>query len=812
MGFMFSKRAFFSSLLLGVVSIAMTKLVVAFEFPPVSITIHGCYMPPIMAAMAYGRRGALAAGLPLGIVFPLILWPSNGWANVAAMGYFFSWYYWGGWASECRLRAPARWNHPWAVLLTSIVALNILLLVLYPLALSFNPAPWAPGSAQSIPGEILRAIAVKESVMLLIVFALADALMLCRFVQHAMGLPVRPEARLNAAVIVFSLLTGLVLWAGLVALDCALTQEGPVRLWSWNIHSLLALMVISGGSLIAGGQAARYLERRLASEDRLVATMGERDGLIENMEKLVAERTRSLQLEINERQQAEALLRKQEAELKQNSVELTKEKERAEAASWAKGKFLASMSHEIRTPLNAVLGYAQLLSRDVTLSPAQRHAAEVINRSGDHLLSLINDILEMSRIESGRANVEAAPVDVIALFDNLHSIFLLRAQEKGLRLSFTVAKTVPRQVSVDARKLRQILFNLLSNAVKFTVSGCVDLKAEYLSDGTLRIAVCDTGPGIAAGEQEGLFQPFVQARAGRDSRQGTGLGLAISYGFARMMNGNLTVRSEAGAGSEFILAIPAPVSAGSCEIVPSRRAVVGIAPDSARPRILVAEDQPESSALMLELLGGAGLDVSVAADGASAVAACAERLPDLVWMDMNMPVMDGLEATRRIRAAHGPKKPVILALTAATFPEDQQRFQDAGCNGFMGKPFRETDLFEMMEKFVGVRFVWAGVTESGSADKQAVRERVGEAFGLEGMRQRVAALPEDAVKRLREASDAGDLAEVAQVAATLPDVELGRHLTELSNAYALEKVIVLLRDDRTGRENQNGTHPGDGQL
>ena len=355
----------------------------------------------------------------------------------------------------------------------------------------------------------------------------------------------------------------------------------------------------------------------------------------DHLEELIVERTGEL-----ERISKEAERLQHEAESARNGaidalqearrmeVSYLNAKDAAEAANRAKSEFLASMSHEIRTPLNAVLGYAQLLARDQRLAPDQLRAVQVINRSGSHLLALISDILDMSRIESGRSTAHPEDFDLRDLLDNLKSLFLIRARDKRLDLSLDVADVLPQFVRSDQRMLRQIMMNLLSNAVKFTTRGSVEILADKV-EGQLTISVRDSGPGIAAEDLAQLFQPFVQVRAGRGQHEGSGLGLAISRGFARTIGGDIMAASEVGHGSNFTVRIPLVVAERSTRMASSGREVIGLAPGSVPPRILIAEDHLDNQRLLCDLLGAAGLEVRAVHDGAAAVECCREGI--LTW-------------------------------------------------------------------------------------------------------------------------------------------------------------------------------------
>jgi polar amino acid transport system substrate-binding protein len=490
-----------------------------------------------------------------------------------------------------------------------------------------------------------------------------------------------------------------------------------------------------------------------------------------------------LRREVDRRRAIEDALRANQDKLEQARSEALRLSHAANAANAAKSEFLASMSHEIRTPLNAVLGYAQLLTRDPVLGQQQRKAAETINRSGEHLLALINDILEMSRIEAGHSTCDAEDLDLPALLDNLKSLFQLLAQDKRLSLTVELDAGVPRFVRTDQRKLRQILFNLLSNALKFTISGGVVVTGAW-RDGTLTIAVRDSGPGLTADDLAMLFRPFVQTRAGQRRGEGSGLGLALSRGFARILGGDLSAASTPGAGSTFTLAIPAAPAGAVGRRQPSRRQVTGLAPGQPAPSVLIAEDHAASRELLAQVLRAMGCEVRAVEDGAAAIAACAQRRPDLVWMDIDMPGTDGLAATRAIRAQAAPP-PVIVALTAAAFDADRQRILASGCDEVMNKPYREEELFGTMERLLGIRFVWT---------EPAPERPAAEVHGPD-LRAGLAALPAADRESLRAAVITGDIGAIAALAAAWADRDLAAGILALAEAYALDRLDALLADD-----------------
>ncbi len=466
--------------------------------------------------------------------------------------------------------------------------------------------------------------------------------------------------------------------------------------------------------------------------------------------------------------------------LREAETELNRAKEAAERANRAKSDFLASMSHEIRTPLNAVLGYAQVLARDPEITAAQRQAVQVINRSGEHLLQLINDILEMSRIEAGRNACDPEDFDLPLMLDNLRSLFLQRAVDKGLALAVSADPGLPRFIRADQRKLRQILINLLSNAVKFTRQGRVGLEITW-RDGHLLCAVSDSGPGLSALEIAELGQPFVQAEAGRKRGDGTGLGLAISFGFARLMGGSLTVASTPGSGSVFTLRLPVSLAVAAVR-QPPRMQAIGLVPGQRAPRLLVAEDHPDSRELLTTLLSSAGCEVEAVGDGIAAVETCRRSRPDLVWMDIDMPLMDGLRAAAAIRALPGTP-PVIVALSAAAFAEDRQRFLAGGCDDVASKPFNEETLFRLMERLLRVDFVWRDI------ETPATDIRIPDDAELHRL---VATIRHDDAQRLATMVVTGDVDAAQRLIDTMADQEVATHLRTLLATYQFDRLQALL--------------------
>ncbi len=411
---------------------------------------------------------------------------------------------------------------------------------------------------------------------------------------------------------------------------------------------------------------------------------------------------------------AEREQRRLEAIVADRTRDLATARDQAEAASHAKSAFLAAMSHELRTPLNGVIGYAQLLQGDARLAPDQRERLRIVHQSGEHLLRMINDVLDLAKIEAGKIELRPSPFALGELIDDVAAAHAPAAAAKRLAFQRDLAPDLPAWVEGDAQKLRQILDNLLGNAVKFTAKGSVTLRVRLagsdsplsaLNAHLLQFAVIDTGPGIAPADQARLFQPFEQARATRPAAPGTGLGLAISRALVERMGGTLAVRSDAGAGSTFSFSLPLPalVAPASAAAAP---AVTGY--EGPRRRVLIVDDHAINRSLLSDLLGPLGFLCTEAASGEAALAGLAaadEPWPDLAIVDLRMEGIDGLELTRRLRAQPRGAALRVLLTSASVISFNAPEARAAGCDDFLPKPFRSADLIAKLGALLAVRWI-----------------------------------------------------------------------------------------------------------
>ncbi|MBA3922187.1 MAG: response regulator, partial [Nostocaceae cyanobacterium] len=384
-------------------------------------------------------------------------------------------------------------------------------------------------------------------------------------------------------------------------------------------------------------------------------------------------------------------LREQNQQLQQEVLERRKAEAAATAVSQAKSQFVANMSHELRTPLNAILGFTQIMNRDRFLSSEQRENLRIINRSGEHLMELINDVLDLSKIEAGIISLHETSFDLYHLIDNLEETFQFKAEQKNLRLIFSVAADVPQYITTDQKKLRGCLINLLGNAIKFTDYGSVTLRVNYTPTHSLVFEVEDTGPGIANDEINQLFEAFVQTEVGMKSAEGTGLGLAITREFVQLMGGEIASRSVVGEGTTFKFNINIATADVSDIIIKPIRRVIGLEPNQPTYRILVVDDITENRLLLVKLLQPIGFEINEAENGIQAIELWESWQPHLIYLDTRMPVMDGVEATREIRAREckldvTTRRTAIIALTASAFETRRAEILAAGCDDFIRKP------------------------------------------------------------------------------------------------------------------------------
>ncbi|MGA0197519.1 MAG: ATP-binding protein, partial [Prochlorotrichaceae cyanobacterium] len=500
-----------------------------------------------------------------------------------------------------------------------------------------------------------------------------------------------------------------------------------------------------------------------------------------------------------------------ETKVKLRTEELEFAKDAADRANQSKSEFLSNMSHELRTPLNAILGFTQIMMRDSNLSPDQQENLDIISRSGEHLLELINDILDLSKIDAGRITLQSGSFDLYSLLNTLEKMLGIKANHKNLELIFDLSPNLPQYVCADANKLRQILINLLSNAIKFTHHGGITLRASYdtpfdveldtrsywdmthedltppnsSTQNLIKFEVEDTGIGIAPEELEDIFEPFVQTKTTENFVEGTGLGLAITRKFIDLMGGEIKIRSQLNQGTTVTFRLPVTLAqAEETQVAIPAKRFIKIDSDQ-NYRILIAEDRIESRHLLVKLLKPLGFEVQEAADGQSAIELWERWSPHLILMDMRMPIMNGYDATQYIKRHLKGQATIIIALTASAFSDDRSVILSAGCDDFLGKPFREAVLLEKISQHLGIRYIYEETTSMLSEPPSGTSALLSPAD--------LGKMPSDWIQALYQAANQADSDTLLQLLQEIPldDRNLANALQRMVENFSYDQIITV---------------------
>jgi len=433
-------------------------------------------------------------------------------------------------------------------------------------------------------------------------------------------------------------------------------------------------------------EVAAQTEELQAQSEELMAMNEE----LQTQSDEIVEKNRFLEQEIDQRKQAE--------------LQLQQAKQTADAANQAKSTFLANMSHELRTPLNGILGYTQILHRDHSLTPKQQEGIEIIQRSGEYLLTLINDILDLAKIEANRIELYPSNVYFEEFLFSIVDLFNMRAKQKGIKFYYEKLTALPTGIYADETRLRQVLINLLGNAVKFTENGQVVFRVGYDKE-KIRFQIEDTGAGIAQDEIEHIFQPFQQTGANHYKAEGTGLGLSITQRIVHMMDGDIQVESELGKGSCFWITLNlVAVDIGQKTRICHLPEIVGY--QELTKTILIVDDMEENRAVLSDLLAPLGFSIVEATDGQQGLEKASEIQPDIILTDIVMPHLTGLEMVQRLRQQTQFKEIPIIAISASVFEHNQQQSLDAGCNAFIPKPFEADELFSVLKQYLNLTWLY----------------------------------------------------------------------------------------------------------
>lgn len=538
---------------------------------------------------------------------------------------------------------------------------------------------------------------------------------------------------------------------------------------------------------------------------RLYQDLEDANNNLKRSHEQLAEYSRTLEAKVKERTLE---LQEKNLHLHQEICERQRAEQAADAANRAKSEFLANMSHELRTPLNGILGYTQIFKKDKTLTEQQKNGIAIIHQCGEHLLTLINDILDLSKIEARKMELYPKDFYLAEFLEGITEICRIRAEQKGLVLVYETLTPLPKAIRADEKRLRQVLINLLGNAVKFTPKGRVIFKVGY-QQGKLQFQVEDTGIGIAPHQLEEIFLPFQQVGEHSRETEGTGLGLAISRQFVQMMGASLEVKSTLGEGSVFWLELDLPeVDQGADITKGDERHIIGF--KGCKRKVLVVDDKWTNRSVLINLLEPLGFEVLEATNGLECLAKARELKPDLILMDLVMPVLDGFETTRRIRLLSELEGVIVIAISASVFDFDRQQSREVGCEDFLPKPVREAELLEKIRVYLGLEWVYeesgAGMRPVLSAQESAVMAQKQRLNGNQHLiLPEFSPLPAEELDILLDLAMMGDLRGIIDYTSSLEALDsqwlpLASHLRQLAKSFKGKQILELLKNMKRQNE------------